>query len=85
MQKRQNNVIAMIQIKVEEEQKIINNKNVYVIEIYLILNGYSVAIKKNVEGPIGIIWSVQDSKEKIYRQQKIQILILHAKCVKGKM
>lgn len=45
----------MIQIKAEEELKILNNKNVYVIEISLILNGYNVAINKNVEGPTGTI------------------------------
>lgn len=75
----------MIQIKAEEELKILNNKNVYVIEISLILNGYNVAINKNVEGPTGTIQSVQGYKGRIYKLPRILILTSHANYAGEKM
>lgn len=42
-----------------------SNRSAYAIKIFLTLSGFNAAINKNVEGRIGIIWSVQASKTKI--------------------
>jgi hypothetical protein len=74
-------VIKRTQSKVEMEMMI--NKNVFVIKIYLILNGFSVAIKINVEDRVGIISNVVGLIEKICKISNK--LILYASFVKEKI
>ena len=59
------------------------NKNVFVIKIYLILNGFSVAMKINVEDRVGIISNVVGLIEKICKISNK--LILYASFVKEKI
>jgi hypothetical protein len=42
-----------------------NNKNVSVVKIFQVLNGYNVVTNKNVEDQIGIIYNVQVFNKKI--------------------
>jgi hypothetical protein len=74
-------VIKRTQSKVEMEMMI--NKNVFVIKIYLILNGFSVAMKINVEDRVGIISNVVGLIEKICKISNK--LILYASFVKEKI
>lgn len=72
-------------IKIVVELRTINKKNAYVIETFLILNGFSAAINKNAEDLTGIILNVQDCKVRILKMRRILILTLHAKCAKEKI
>jgi hypothetical protein len=74
-------VIKRTQSKVEMEMMI--NKNVFAIKIYLILNGFSVVMKINVEDRVGIIFSVVDLIEKICKI--FNKLILYVSFVKEKI
>lgn len=74
-------VIKRTQSKVEMEMMI--NKNVFVIKIYLILNGFSVAMNINVEDRVGIISNVVGLIEKICKISNK--LILYASFVKEKI
>jgi hypothetical protein len=65
VQNKVNKEIVMIIIKIEIELIMMNNKNVSVLKIYLVHNGFNVVINKNVEVLIGIIYNVQGWNKKI--------------------